>query len=1313
METVAVNDFRALKVRDLVSDSAVPVCLSFILDLNKGFLYLEFDESIVASSLQVTGITLLSSTKGAAVTLSEASGYAAGRVSTANYTVAVVQLAKNDLDLAKLRHQEANLDIIVADQGFVEDFSGNQYPGNTENSGIPRSKLIPDTSPPVLINFKVNMTSGIVVLNFDELVIPESIIPSRIKFSTAAVNGTIVTLSNATRVFQNSDTGGGEVLVHTGLFKFDREALIKGGIGLSRNVTFISIDQVSDILGNFGSISGVQVSELVEDDVYPTLLAFELFPNASTIRVDFFFSSLMVPNFFNCSDFTFQSERVESPSQLYTPHIDDCLVPPSEEFKRYISVWLPISASPLLQNITTNSTLYMSVRSAAVTRYHQGRTVGAILSAFAIRNGPRIADFELNMNAGYADILFTTEMKEQPIPANIIGFYSHVTGVGEYIDAGTPLISLDGVPLFVLRVVFSLETFNSIKLIDVTPQGTIIFANADGILSTENRKSAPLEKDLVKIASSLVVDSARPVLQLLTIDMSYEFILMNFDEPIRVSSIVLTNLKIQWKSDDSREYLLLSGGTINQIRNVLNISLSSADAERIKLNRLLVTNETNSFMSIAFNSLEDYNGNYLSSIPTTSARVFDFFVADVVHPILKSFDLSMNSGELTLIFSEPVQSDLRTEQIRLQSRFFAVDGISYTLDLGIVKTSDGIRQIVDLTQAGVNDIKLINSLARTAASCFLIAGNTTAQDMSGNSLVSVVDGSALLVNAFLGDVTPPGIITMGLDANAEQLRVTFDDLMHVILTDARGAQVRRSADPSSEQYSLSFESAAVLTVPFSSSITVQLSAADSNTLKYRFPLASSQVSTNFLVSTIFAKDVYTNAVQPIPLSSLKNADFYIVDSTPPVLLSFTLNMNAGTMQLQFTETTKQPSFNFDGLTIQSTFLRRFGNDTTLSGSSATVRPDAASTYVDVVIATDVLNSMKRQGIGISVSTSYMSWTDEFVTDVAGNYAPPVLDGSISGYFPMLPSTLTVDALGPGLQTWYLDKDVMVAYFIFNEPVFIREPTSMIITDQGAGVQYPTAFLGATVKSIPNSNKYSVQLSDHCVGGSYGAEGPCAPQEMLFARLLATTNKLYVIGTPSFCGDLAAISNSMLAITEANPKIEGSPNCDPCPEGEFTSIPCTGNSDRVCAQCTVCQSGEFESSSCEQFADTRCSTCSQCPAGKYISTSCSGAQNSICSECTVCGHLEYTQSRCERGANTLCGSCKTCTLSPAIEQTCKSGNYWWWHTRNCFDPESSCQQYPCNTIGYYSMVTSARNGRHHWVYPDTSPEIKGYAFGSQF
>ena len=116
METVAVNDFRALKVRDLVSDSAVPVCLSFILDLNKGFLYLEFDESIVASSLQVTGITLLSSTKGAAVTLSEASGYAAGRVSTANYTVAVVQLAKNDLDLAKLRHQEANLDIIVGEK---------------------------------------------------------------------------------------------------------------------------------------------------------------------------------------------------------------------------------------------------------------------------------------------------------------------------------------------------------------------------------------------------------------------------------------------------------------------------------------------------------------------------------------------------------------------------------------------------------------------------------------------------------------------------------------------------------------------------------------------------------------------------------------------------------------------------------------------------------------------------------------------------------------------------------------------------------------------------------------------------------------------------------------------------------------------------------------------------------------------------------------------------------------------------------------------------------------------------------------------
>ena len=112
----------------------------------------------------------------------------------------------------------------------------------------------------------------------------------------------------------------------------------------------------------------------------------------------------------------------------------------------------------------------------------------------------------------------------------------------------------------------------------------------------------------------------------------------------------------------------------------------------------------------------------------------------------------------------------------------------------------------------------------------------------------------------------------------------------------------------------------------------------------------------------------------------------------------------------------------------------------------------------------------------------------------------------------------------------------------------------------------------------------------------------------------------------------------------------------CPDGRYTSSPCTPEGDRVCSPCSVpCVAGAtFEAADCRFDHDRLCTACSgPCLEGSWLSAACNAAQDrqcSACSELTAVNHTEVAGPRRRRSEKAPTSSPHTSapTAAPTTE-----------------------------------------------------------------
>jgi hypothetical protein len=319
---------------------------------------------------------------------------------------------------------------------------------------------------------------------------------------------------------------------------------------------------------------------------------------------------------------------------------------------------------------------WISTVSAAqlLTRGKNGVSMKDTPPSQAIRVGPRLVDFFLDMTTYQLVLLFSVPVNKARFDSSGVGIYSRLTSSSVYLSPGYAIhgyfASSPNVD-FIETLTLSAYDINRIKGIDVRMQQVFVISKPDFTFDINGTGSSPVFESNLMPSSRFNSYTTPPVLLNMTLNMADNYLLMVFDEPIRLSAVVLQNFRLQaYQSSFNISYKLTSAD-MSFSNEVLKVKLSLADSSEIKLTNILAKSSATSFFSCTFKTILDMADNKMQPIATNNARKFDVYIPDSKRPFLVSFDVNMDAETITFHFSEPVVAvSFDVTKIFTQSKFY-------------------------------------------------------------------------------------------------------------------------------------------------------------------------------------------------------------------------------------------------------------------------------------------------------------------------------------------------------------------------------------------------------------------------------------------------------------------------------------------------------------------------------------------------------------------------------------------------------------------------------------------------------------------
>jgi hypothetical protein len=207
--------------------------------------------------------------------------------------------------------------------------------------------------------------------------------------------------------------------------------------------------------------------------------------------------------------------------------------------------------------------------------------------------------------------------------------------------------------------------------------------------------------------------------------------------------------------------------------------------------------------------------------------------------------------------------------------------------------------------------------------------------MSGNPIFAIADGAAVQATEVYADTTQPTLADFSMDLNRGRLTLTFDETVNATSFVA-GAVVLQSAGSSSQPgvvLQLQLAGAAALSAAMSTEVVLDLVTADLNEIKRTGGLCVSRETCFLSTAAAVVHDMSGNSAVLVPSTSALQARAYTAVTTPPVLQTFELDMDAGVLVMVFSETVRKSSVLASDLTLQSAAVLVPGEAFTLTGET--------------------------------------------------------------------------------------------------------------------------------------------------------------------------------------------------------------------------------------------------------------------------------------------------------------------------------------------------------------------------------------------
>ena len=534
-----------------------------------------------------------------------------------------------------------------------------------------------------------------------------------------------------------------------------------------------------------------------------------------------------------------------------------------------------------------------------------------------------------------------------------------------------------------------------------------------------------------------IQDLTAPVLEKATMDLNAGTLTLSFSEVIVEATFSPSDVTLLASPSSSLSITLspISSFSLASSGAETAIQLTNDDLNWIKANLNIFTSTNNSYLSLATN-LIDVSGNHFQSIAPSVGFQLQGVVPDQTGPRLVSFDyFDLETNSLVVLFDEPVDAaSLSVTQVILVSDA-ANGGTTYTLTgaADVLATDDRLLSVgIILTNTDRVQIKLDTSLATARSNTYIAFSEDAVKDTSGNpnSLVPICQAVQLSTGGYRPDITPASLLRFGLDLQSSLLSLTFDDVIDSSSVDPTLLTLQNAASSPTTSVTLSTDSR-VLNGD-SDQLTILLSGEDLLTLKLNLDLATSATNTFISIESSFATDIEGRLVPAIPpslalpiLSSL-----LIPDTAPPSLLAFSIDMDTGTLELNFSEPVLPSPLNPSQLTLHGQSSGN-GSYLKLSPDTSVLTTADASLSVELGLVLSDLNYIKHTpDIAIGQLTTFISFTSDLVTDVSGNSIASVAPNASIGA-----SAFVSDTTPPQLQGFYADlTPVAKLYLIFSETV---------------------------------------------------------------------------------------------------------------------------------------------------------------------------------------------------------------------------------------------------------------------------------------
>jgi len=313
---------------------------------------------------------------------------------------------------------------------------------------------------------------------------------------------------------------------------------------------------------------------------------------------------------------------------------------------------------------------------------------------------------------------------------------------------------------------------------------------------------------------------------------------------------------------------------------------------------------------------------------------------------------------------------------------------TYQLTTG-AKSYDGDyknRIIVQLDQDTVDDIKTLAGLAIDKDTTYLSTPNDFVYDFATNG----ADMRSLNVDTYTKDIIQPTLTDFSLNMVTGEMKLTFNEIVDQTTVSASHMLLQAAKD-SDAAVSLPLVGETQLTTDNELTVTIMLDLDSANGIRADVNLAISEGTTFLTVTGGLIKDVDENEVNQIFSSDALPVGGFVVDSVPPELNGFKIDMLAGIIVLSFEQPVLGISTTFVELQLQGPGASPNVYSLTTGEYSSDV-----STTVTITINEDDLNQIKSRDLctrTLAEEGCFVSFSNSFIQDARGLPVPGVTEGA--------------------------------------------------------------------------------------------------------------------------------------------------------------------------------------------------------------------------------------------------------------------------------------------------------------------------------